>query len=312
MIIFNVICSLKIIIIALAILVSVAFFTFCERSLLSLIQVRIGPAVLGWNGIIQSFSDAVKLFTKEQVLHRYRNILIFYIAPVFILFISLILWIATPIEFGVSSIKMSSLFVFCCIGVGSYAPILAGWASNSKYSYLGIIRSVAQIISYEVSLIIIFIRLIFLLGSYSIENFRVFQKEWWFIGISRLLCFIWFASCLAESNRAPFDFREGESELVSGFNTEYRGGAFALFFLSEYARIMFLSILMAIIFIGSKIIFMIFYLKILFIMYLFILTRGIVPRIRYDHLIRLAWKSFLPISINFILFFVIVKLIIIF
>nr|QOW83860.1 NADH dehydrogenase subunit 1 [Austinograea sp. PX-2020] len=293
----------------ICVLVGVAFVTLLERKILGYIQIRKGPNKVGYIGILQPFSDAVKLFTKEQTMPVVSNFLAYYLSPVFSLFISLLVWVVMPYEVGLISFNMSVLFFFCCLSMGVYSSMVAGWASNCKYSLLGSLRAVAQTISYEVSLALILLSFIVLVGGFSLELFVKYQSGLWFVFISVPLSLIWFGSCLAETNRTPFDFAEGESELVSGFNTEYSSGGFALIFMAEYASILFMSVLFVIVFLGSSPCSSGFYLKSALVAFVFVWVRGTVPRLRYDKLMYLAWKSFLPVSINYLIFFVGVKMI---
>lgn len=286
----------------------VAFLTLLERKVLGYVHIRKGPNKVGFIGILQPFRDAIKLFSKEQTFPLTSNYISYYFAPIFSLFLSLLLWIVFPYLRGFYSFELGVLFFLSCTSLGVYSVIIAGWASNSNYSLLGGLRAVAQTISYEVRLALIFLSFIFLVGSYNLIIFNVFQNYLWFIFLTLPLSLVWFTSCLAETNRTPFDFAEGESELVSGFNVEYRRGGFALIFLAEYARILFMRILFCVIFLGCDVFSLLFYLKLSFISFLFIWVRGTLPRYRYDKLIYLAWKSFLPLSLNYLLFFMGFKL----
>nr|ALK60826.1 NADH dehydrogenase subunit 1 [Portunus sanguinolentus] len=294
-------------ILMICVLVAVAFVTLLERKILGYIQIRKGPNKVGYMGLLQPFSDAVKLFTKEQTMPIMSNFIVYYLCPVFSLFLSLLVWSVMPYDVGLVSFNMSILFFFCCLGMGVYSVMVAGWASNCKYSLLGSLRSVAQTISYEVSLALILLSFIMLLGGFSLELFVKYQSHSWFMLMSLPLSMVWFASCLAETNRTPFDFAEGESELVSGFNTEYSSGGFALIFMAEYSSILFMSVLFVIIFMGSSPCSVSFYLKSMLIAFVFVWVRGTLPRLRYDKLMYLAWKSFLPVSINYLILFIGVK-----
>ena len=270
------------------VLVAVAFLTLLERKVLGYIQIRKGPNKVGYMGLLQPFSDAVKLFTKEQTFPTISNFIPYYLSPVFSLFISLICWASLPCCIGLFDFELGILFFLCCTRAGVYSVIRAGWSSNSKYSLLGCLRAVAQTISYEVSLALILLRLLFIVGGFNFELFSLYQNYCWFLVLCFPLAILWFASCLAESNRTPFDFAEGESELVSGFNTEYRRGGFALIFISEYASIIFLRALFSIIFLGRGLSSILFYFKVVFICFCFIWVRGTLPRFRYDKLMYLA------------------------
>nr|AQP28555.1 NADH dehydrogenase subunit 1 [Subulitermes sp. G712] len=289
------------------VMVGVAFLTLLERSALGYVHIRKGPSSVGFIGILQPFSDAIKLFSSEQYFPLVSNYLIYYFSPVFGLFLSLLVWLLIPYLSGFISFELGLLFFLACTSLGVYTIMIAGWSSNSGYSLLGGLRALAQTISYEVSLAFILLSFVILICSYNLAYFYFFQVYLWLIFISLPLSFIWFISCLAETNRTPFDFAEGESELVSGFNVEYGSGGFALIFLAEYASILFMSLLFCIIFLGSDLYSFFFYVKFSFVSFLFIWVRGTVPRFRYDKLMYLAWSSFLPLSLNYLLFFIGVK-----
>nr|QZK22064.1 NADH dehydrogenase subunit 1 [Amitermes sp. QLD_179] len=286
------------------VMVGVAFLTLLERSVLGYVHIRKGPNKVGFIGILQPFSDAIKLFTSEQYFPLVSNYLIYYFSPIFGFFLSLLVWLLMPYLSGFISFELGLLFFLACTSLGVYTVMIAGWSSNSGYSLLGGLRALAQTISYEVSLAFILLSFVVLICSYNLVYFYSYQVYLWLIFISLPLSFVWFISCLAETNRTPFDFAEGESELVSGFNVEYGAGGFALIFLAEYASILFMSLLFCIIFLGSDLYSFFFYVKLTFISFLFIWVRGTLPRFRYDKLMYLAWSSFLPLSLNYLLFFV--------
>lgn len=286
------------------VIVSVAFLTLLERKVLGFIQIRKGPNKIGYIGILQPFCDAIKLFTKEQILPILSNRIVYYLSPIFSLFLSLFIWICLPYLIKLYSFNLGVLFFFCCIRFGVYTVILAGWSSNSLYALLGSLRSIAQTISYEVALVLILISLLFLIIRYNLIFIEIYQNYLWFIILFFPISLIWIISRLAETNRTPFDFAEGESELVSGFNVEYGAGGFALIFLAEYARILFIRMLFSLLFLGSSVWSFIFFLKLNFIAFFFIWVRGALPRYRYDKLIYIAWKSYLPIVLNFLFFFI--------
>ena len=288
----------------ICVIVSVAFLTLLERKVLGYIQIRKGPNKMGFIGILQPFCDAVKLFTKEQVMPFLSNFFIYYFSPVFSLFLSLFLWVCMPFIVKIYSFNFGVLFFFCCLRFGVYIIIIAGWSSNSSYALLGSLRAIAQTISYEVALVLILLSVLFLLLSFNIILFDFFQIKMWFIFFFFPISLIWIISRLAETNRTPFDFAEGESELVSGFNVEYGAGSFALIFLAEYFSFLFISMFFSLVFLGSFIIFFFFYLKLNFISFLFIWVRGAFPRYRYDKLMFMAWKSYLPIALLFLFFYI--------
>nr|UFQ24035.1 NADH dehydrogenase subunit 1 [Anopheles albitarsis] len=288
----------------ICVMVGVAFLTLLERKVLGYIQTRKGPNKVGFNGLLQPFSDAVKLFTKEQTYPLVSNYISYYFSPVFSLFLSLLIWMCIPYLIKLYSFNLGVLFFLCCTSLGVYTVMIAGWSSNSNYALLGGLRAVAQTISYEVSLALILLSFIFLIGNYNFMNFYNYQSYIWFIFFCFPLGLVWLASCLAETNRTPFDFAEGESELVSGFNVEYSSGGFALIFLAEYSSILFMSMLFVVIFLGGDIYSLLFFFKLTFISFIFIWVRGTLPRFRYDKLMYLAWKSFLPLSLNYLFFFV--------
>lgn len=290
------------------VIIGVAFLTLLERKVLGYIQIRKGPNKVGFIGIPQPFSDAIKLFTKEQTYPFISNYLVYYLSPIFSLFLSLLGWLCIPFIIKLFRFNLGVLFFLCCLSIGVYSVIIAGWSSNSNYALLGGLRAVAQTISYEVRLALILLSIIFLIGSYNFFSFFYFQSNIWFIFVCFPLILVWFCTSLAETNRTPFDFAEGESELVSGFNVEYRRGGFALIFLAEYSRILFIRILFCVFFLGSDLYSFIFYLKLSIISFLFIWVRGTLPRFRYDKLIYLAWKRFLPFSLNFLIFTIGLKL----
>lgn len=293
----------------LGVLISVAFIILLERKVLGYIQIRKGPNKVGIIGVIQSFSDAIKLFIKEQINPLKSNFFIYYVSPCFSLFVILFLWLSFPKSDNFRNYFFSGIFFICCTRFSVYAIIGRGWSSNSNYSLIGAIRGVAQTISYEARIAILFIRMIIFTNSY---DFLFFIKEGNFVFYLIVffpLFIFWFISRLAETNRTPFDFAEGESELVSGFNIEYGRGGFALIFLAEYARIIFMSYLIRILFIATfiNINFFAYNLVSFVIVFSFIWVRSCYPRFRYDKLMLLAWKLFLPISLFFLFFYGILK-----
>nr|QXP99398.1 NADH dehydrogenase subunit 1 [Eoscarta assimilis] len=290
-------------ILILFVLLSVVFLTLFERSVLGYIQYRSGPNKVGYLGIFQPFSDAIKLFSKEQMIPYMSNFLVYFFCPIFGFFISLFMWLVFPFLFNLIDFGFGILFFFCCSSLSVYGIMISGWSSCSIYSLLGGLRAVAQTISYEVSLAMILLSYIFLINSYNFIDFYYFQDLSWFFFLSLPLSMCWFSSCLAETNRSPFDFAEGESELVSGFNVEYSGSSFAYIFLAEYCSIIFMGVLYVIIFLGCNLSSYMFFFKVSFICFFFIWVRGTLPRYRYDKLMNVAWKFYLPISLNYFIFF---------
>nr|YP_009775112.1 NADH dehydrogenase subunit 1 [Blaps rhynchoptera]QJA15168.1 NADH dehydrogenase subunit 1 [Blaps rhynchoptera] len=290
-------------VLVVCVLVGVAFLTLLERKVLGYIQIRKGPNKVGFMGLLQPFSDAIKLFSKEQSFPFMSNYLIYYFSPLMNLFISLFLWMMMPFFSVYLNFNLSLLFFLSVASLGVYTIMMAGWSSNSSYSLLGGLRSVAQTISYEVSLAIILMSFIFLTLSFNLIDFIYFQDYCWFIFLCFPLCLMWVVSGLAETNRTPFDFAEGESELVSGFNVEYSSGGFALIFMAEYSSILFMSMLCVMLFLGGNINSFMFFIKLVIVSFFWIWVRGTLPRFRYDKLMYLAWKSFLPVSLNYLILF---------
>nr|YP_010463265.1 NADH dehydrogenase subunit 1 [Ischnodemus noctulus]UUJ37789.1 NADH dehydrogenase subunit 1 [Ischnodemus noctulus] len=285
------------------ILISVGFVTLMERKILGYIQIRKGPNKVGYAGIMQPFSDGLKLFFKEQVHVFMSNFFIYYMSPIFLLSLSFIMWFLFPFFVNVYNFNFGLLFFLCCSGLMVYGVMMSGWSSNSKYSLLGCLRAVAQTISYEISMSMIMICYMIFTFNFNFMNFIVYQYYCWFLFFSLPLFFCWLSSCLAETNRSPFDFAEGESELVSGFNVEYGGASFSFIFLSEYMNIIFLSLLTVIMFVGCNFYSLSFYFSVVFLIFWFIWVRGTLPRFRYDKLMSLTWKVYLPSSLNYFVFF---------
>nr|AYW52206.1 NADH dehydrogenase subunit 1 [Galerucinae sp. 5 ACP-2013] len=292
----------------ICVLVSIAFLTLLERKVLGYIQIRKGPNKVGFLGLIQPFSDAIKLFTKEQTYPFMSNFNLYYFSPIVNLFLALLLWMCMPFVTVNISFNLSMLFFLAISSLSVYTIMLAGWSSNSNYSLLGSLRSVAQTISYEVSLALILMSYLFLILSLSMLDFMKYQEYIWFIFLMFPLCLMWLVSSLAETNRTPFDFAEGESELVSGFNVEYSSGGFAMIFLAEYGNILFMSMLCCMLFLGGNILSYFFFLKLGFISFFWLWVRGTLPRYRYDKLMYLAWKGYLPVALNYLMFFCSMKI----
>nr|QLY89674.1 NADH dehydrogenase subunit 1 [Brachycentrus subnubilus] len=285
------------------VLVSVAFFTLLERKVLGFIQIRKGPLKVGFLGIIQPLSDAIKLFSKEFIFPYNSNYYLFVLSPLLSMLMSLLMWVVMPYFIIFLSFNLGFLFILCCLSVGVYFAVVSGWSSNSNYAKLGSLRGLAQTISYEVSLALILLSPLLLMNSYNFFNLMYYQENIWFMFLMMPLMLSLFSSMLAELNRAPFDFMEGESELVSGFNVEYSSGGFALIFLAEYSNILFMSMLFVLIFMGGKCMYINFFFKLMMLGFSFIWVRGLLPRYRYDKLMNLAWKSYLPISLNYLFFY---------
>nr|DAZ91275.1 TPA_asm: ND1 [Gammarus pulex] len=282
------------------VLVGVAFITLIEQKILGSMQIRVGPNYVGYWGVFQPFSDAVKLLSKESFNSRVATSLVYYTSPVAGLTLSLFLWAIYPFSDGGLSLSYSILFFMGISGMGIYAILGAGWVSNCKYSMLGSLRAVAQMISYEASLGTVFLSLVWLSNSFKFSYLIDSQYMVYNIFLLMPLGYIWLVSSLAETNRSPYDFAEGESELVSGFNTEYGSAGFVLIFMAEYASILLMSLLFSILFLSSSFSTMV-AVKTISVGFVFVWVRASLPRYRYDKLMGLAWKSFLPISL--LLFF---------
>jgi NADH-quinone oxidoreductase subunit H len=304
---------IKILIIIVPLLISVAYFTLAERKILGAIQRRRGPNVVGVYGLLQPLSDGFKLLVKETVLPSNANKFIFIIAPIITFVISLMGWAIIPFDkYSVlSEVNVGVLYLFAISSLGVYGIIMSGWASNSKYAFLGALRSAAQMVSYEVSIGFIIVTIVVCCGSFNLQTIIESQKNVWFIIPFFPLFLMFFTSALAETNRHPFDLPEAEAELVSGYNVEYSAMGFALFSLGEYANMLLMSSLNVILFFGGwlpplNILGFIpgslwFGLKICFFVVLYVWIRAALPRYRYDQLMGLGWKVFLPISLTYLM-----------
>jgi len=292
-------------------MVSVGFFTLLERRVLGYIQFRKGPSRVGFLGLFQPFSDGFKLFFREYIFPVNRNVLIYYLCPFFILVYSLFIWVIFPFFYNCVGFRYGIVFFLCVLSLGVYTFIICGWSSNRVYSIIGCIRRISQAVSYEVSLSLILFCFFFLVDSYSLTIFNVVQFGVWNLFVCFPLFLCWFSCCLAECNRSPYDFSEGERELVSGFNVEYGGGGFAMLFISEYSRIIFLCIFTVILFLGGDYFSFFFRFKVVFLCFLMIWLRSRFPRYRYDKLIYMAWRCYLPLSLNLMFFFILLKCIVI-
>lgn len=282
----------------IGVLVGVAFFTLFERKLLGYIQLRKGPNKTGFIGLLQPFADAIKLFSKEHVGPIFSNYISFLFAPIVRFFLALFVWSCVPSHYNLIDFELRVLFFLVCLGLNVYGLLASGWSSNSKYALLGALRGVAQTISYEVSLTLIILAPCFILGGYDLSKFMDQVPLFVVLPFS---AFIFYIRSLAETNRTPFDFAEGESELVSGYNVEYASGGFALIILAEYTRILFISMLFSVLYlgaipgtIGGTVLFTA-------VAFIFVWVRGTLPRYRYDKLMSLAWKSILPVSLFYLI-----------
>jgi NADH-quinone oxidoreductase subunit H len=307
---------LKIIGIILPLLIGVAYFTLAERKIMAAMQRRKGPNVVGLFGLLQPLADGLKLLLKETILPNNANTLLFISAPVLTFMLSLIGWAVIPFDYGavLSDINIGILYLFAISSLGVYGIIISGWASNSRYSFLGALRSAAQMVSYEVSIGLIIIAVILCSGSLNLTKIVLAQENIWYVIPLFPAFLMFFISALAETNRSPFDLPEAEAELVSGYNTEYSAMGFALFFLGEYANMLLMSSMCVILFFGGwlpigpyfifKIIpgYLWFGIKIILFVFLFIWVRAAFPRYRYDQLMRLGWKIFLPLSLGWVMF----------
>jgi NADH-quinone oxidoreductase subunit H len=302
----------KILIIIIFILISVAYFTLAERKILGAIHRRRGPNVIGVFGLLQPLADGLKLFLKETILPANADQLIFIIAPILTFIISLMGWAVIPFSrySTISELNLGLLYILAISSIGVYGIIMSGWSSNSKYSFLGSLRSAAQMVSYEVSIGFIIISIILCVGSFNLQNIIEAQKNIWFIVPFFPLFLMFCVSGLAETNRHPFDLPEAEAELVSGYNVEYSAMGFALFSLGEYGNMLVMSSTIIILFLGGwlapfPLIFipdvLWFALKICLFVIFFIWIRAALPRYRYDQLMSLGWKAFLPLSISYLI-----------
>ena len=304
----------KILFVLVPILVSVAMIVWLDRRVWGLVQKRKGPNVVGPFGLLQTLADALKYIFKEIIIPASANKAVFVLAPIVTMTLALVAWAVIPMseEFVLADINVGVLYLFAVSSLGVYGIIMGGWASNSKYPFLGAIRSAAQMVSYEVSIGIIIINVLLCVGSLNLKEIVLAQKDLWYVIPLFPMFVIFFISALAETNRPPFDLPEAEAELVAGYQTEYSGMMYAMFWLGEYANILLMCAMGSILFLGGWLpiidiypinlipapIWMI--IKILFLFFLFALIKAIVPRYRYDQLMRLGWKIFLPFSLFYL------------
>jgi NADH-quinone oxidoreductase subunit H len=293
------------------VLMGVAYMTYAERKVMAAMQLRKGPNVVGWFGLLQPFADAIKMLTKETIIPSGANRVLFIMAPMLTFILAMLAWAVIPVNDGwaIANINVGILYLFAISSLGVYGIIIAGWASNSKYAFLGALRSAAQMVSYEVSMGFVLVTVLLCVGSLNLTDIvRAQTKIWFFIPLFPMFI-IFFISGLAETNRAPFDLPEGESEIVAGFFVEYSSMSFGLFFLGEYANMILMSAMTSILFLGGWLpplsmapftwipgpLWLI--LKICVCLFTFIWVRATFPRYRYDQLMRLGWKVFLPFSL---------------
>nr|YP_002727988.1 NADH dehydrogenase subunit 1 [Chamaeleo dilepis]ABM90409.1 NADH dehydrogenase subunit 1 [Chamaeleo dilepis] len=295
------------------ILIAVAFLTLLERKTLSYMQLRKGPNIVGPQGILQPITDGVKLLIKEPVRPKQSSPIMFTAAPTLALTLSMLMWTPMPLPNPILTLNLGLLLLMTISSMMVYTTLLSGWASNSKYALMGALRAVAQMISYEVTLGLILMCLTIQTGNYNLELFTTTQEQSWLVLTTWPMMMMWYVSTLAETNRAPFDLTEGESELVSGFNVEYTGGMFALLFLSEYTNIIMMNTLTCILFFNSGYIqsntfTTILMMKTMLLTMGFIWTRATYPRFRYDQLMQLLWKQFLPMTLAMCLLYTTIPL----
>jgi NADH-quinone oxidoreductase subunit H len=304
----------KILGIVLPLLLAVAFATVVERKVIGAIQRRKGPNVVGPFGLLQPFADALKLIVKETIIPSRANTLIFLVAPMITFTLSLIGWAVIPFGEGIvlADLNIGLLYIFAVSSLGVYGIITSGWSSNSKYAFLGALRSAAQMISYEVSIGLIIINILLCAGSLNLSQIVLAQQNVWYIIPLFPMFLLFFISTLAETNRHPFDLPEAEAELVSGYNVEYSSIGFALFFIGEYANILLMSSMSVLLFLGGWLpffdltilyyipAFFWFSIKVTFLLFVFVWVRAALPRYRYDQLMRLGWKIFLPFSLAWV------------
>ena len=306
---------LKIFLIIFPLLISIAYLTFFERKVIGSMQLRKGPNVVGPFGLLQPIADGLKLLSKETIFPNDSNKFLFILSPIITFVLALIAWAVIPIDYKVvlADINVGIMYIFAVSSLGVYGIIVAGWSSNSRYAFLGSLRSAAQMISYEVSIGLIIISILLTAGSLNLSNIVLSQEKVWFIIPHFPMFVIFFISTLAETNRAPFDLPEAESELVAGYNVEYSSMSFGLFFLGEYGNMILMSSMSTILFLGGWLPpvqneflnlipgFIWFLVKVAFLLFIFLWVRATLPRYRYDQLMSLGWKLFLPLSLFWII-----------
>lgn len=309
----TVLCALAIIV---PVLIGMAYLTYAERKVLAAMQLRRGPNVVGPFGLFQPFADAIKMMTKETIIPSGASRFLFIMAPMLTFALAVIAWAVIPVNdgWGIANINVGVLYLFAISSLGVYGVIIAGWASNSKYAFLGALRSAAQMVSYEVSMGFVMVTVLLCVGSLNLNDVVLAQRHIWFFIPLFPMFVIFFISTLAETNRSPFDLPEGESEIVAGFFVEYSAMTFALFFLGEYTNMILMSAMTSILFLGGWLPpFAVepftwipgpiwFIAKIMLVLFFFLWTRATFPRFRYDQLMRLGWKVFLPFSLVYLVF----------
>lgn len=291
----------------LPLLIAIAYLTLIERKVIASMQRRKGPNVIGFFGLLQPFADVLKLMVKETVIPSVSNRVIFLIAPVITLFFSLLSWVVIPVAYGkvLSDIDLGILYVLAVSSLGVYGIILSGWSSNSRYAFLGSLRSTAQMVSYEISIALVIINILLCTQSLNLSNIVWFQQiATWLVFPFLVVSVMFFISALAETNRPPFDLPEAEAELVAGYFVEYSSMTFALFFVAEYGSILLMCCNFTIFFLGGWLPFSVvfFSIKVLVVVFAFVWVRAAFPRYRYDQLMRLGWKILLPLSLAHIIF----------
>ena len=307
----TIIVVVEILCVLVPLLITVAYYTYAERKILAYAQLRKGPNVVGPFGLLQPIADAIKMLHKETIIPSGANRLVFLAAPIVTVALALVAWAVIPFDTGlvISNINVGILYLFAISSLSVYGTIMAGWASNSRYAFLGALRSAAQMVSYEVSIGFVLVTVLLCAGSLNLTDVVLAQRHIWFVIPLLPMAVVFFVSGLAETNRAPFDLAEGESELVAGFHVEYSAMTWLLFFMGEYANMILVSAMTSILFLGGWLspipiapftwipgpIWLI--AKILFVMFVFLWVRATFPRFRYDQLMRLGWKVFLPLSL---------------
>jgi NADH-quinone oxidoreductase subunit H len=301
----------KILMISVPLMIAMAYLTYAERKILASMQLRQGPMMVGPFGLLQPFADAVKLIGKETIIPSGANKFVFVMAPMLTFALSLMAWAVIPVDAGwaISNINVGILYLFAISSLGVYGILMAGWASNSRYAFLGGLRAAAQMVSYEVSIGLVLVTVLLTTGSLNLSEIVTVERPWWVSLLLFPMFVIFVISALAETNRSPFDLPEGESELVGGFNVEYSSMTFALFFLGEYLNMILMGAMTTILFLGGWLPpfgitalafvpgFIWFALKVCFVLFVFIWARATLPRYRYDQLMRLGWKVFLPFTL---------------